>query len=129
MISNEKMDEMVSLFLHSWICNRGLCNLLHCTMALWLPKGDDVMAKIHTKTYLLDNNKRVTVKSVSEKVGISPSAARNRLDKHTDPDKIYAPYSSNGGLKKKKAKTIEKKKPYQDPMFILALRAIGFQKK
>jgi predicted ArsR family transcriptional regulator len=98
-------------------------------MALWLPKGDDVMAKIHTKTYLLDNDRRVTVKQVSDKVGISPSAARNRLDKHTDPDKIYAPYSSNGGLKKKKAKTIEKIRPYKDPMFILAMKAIGFQKK
>ena len=87
------------------------------------------MAKIHTKTYLLDNDRRVTVKSVAVRVGISPSAARNRLDKHTDPDKIYAPYSSNGGLKKKKAKTIEKKKPYQEPMFILAMKAIGFQKK
>jgi len=125
MSSNEKMDEMVSLFLHSWICSRGLCNLLHCTMALWLPKGDDVMAKIHTKTYLLDNDRRVTVKSVAERVGISPSAARNRLDKHTDPDKIYAPYSSNGGLKKKKAKTIEKIRPYKDPMFILVMKSIG----
>ena len=123
------MDELVNIFLYYWIRNRSLCSRLYCIMALWLPRGDDVMAKIHTKTYLLDNNKRVTVKQVSEKVGISPSAARNRLDKHTDPDKIYAPYSSNGGYPKKKAKTIEKKKPYQDPMFILALRAIGFQKK
>jgi len=119
------MDEMVNLFLHSWICNRSLCNRLHRSIFIWLPKGDDVMAKIHTKTYLLDNDRRVTVKSVAERVGISPSAARNRLDKHTDPDKIYAPYSSNGGLKKKKAKTIEKKRPCEDPMFILAMKAIG----
>ena len=116
---------MATLFLYYRICNRSLCNLLHCTMALWLPKGDDVMAKIHTKTYLLDNDRRVTVKSVAERVGISPSAARNRLDKHTDPDKIYAPYSSNGGLKKKKAKTIEKIRPYKDPMFILVMKSIG----
>ena len=123
------MDEMATLFLYYRIYNRSLCNRLHRSIFVWLPTGDDVMAKIHTKTYLLDNDRRVTVKSVSERVGISPSAARNRLDKHTDPDKIYAPYSSNGGYPKKKAKTIEKKKPYQDPMFILALRAIGFQKK
>ena len=121
------MDEMATLFLYYWICNTSLCSRLYCIMALWLPKGDDVMAKIHTKTYLLDNDRRVTVKQVSEKVGISPSAARNRLDKHTDPDKIYAPYSSNGGYTKKKteAKKAAKKRPYKDPMFILAMKAIG----
>ena len=121
------MDEMATLFLYYRICNRGLCNLLHCTMALWLPKGDDVMAEIHTKTYLLDNDRRVTVKQVSEKVGISPSAARNRLNKSRNPDDIYAPYSSNGGYTKKKteAKKAAKKRPYKDPMFILAMKAIG----
>ena len=120
---------MATLFLYYRICNRSLCSRLHRSIFVWLPTGDDVMAKIHIKTYLLDNDRRVTVKQVSDKVGISPSAARNRLDKHTDPDKIYAPYSSNGGLKKKKAKTIEKIRPYKDPMFILAMKTIGFQKK
>jgi len=121
------MDEMATHFLYYRICNRSLCNRLHRIMALWLPTGDDVMAKIHTKSYLLDNNERVDVKSVAERVGISPSAARNRLDKHTDPDKIYAPYSSNGGYTKKKteAKKAAKKRPYKDPMFILAMQAIG----
>jgi hypothetical protein len=94
------------------------------------------MAEIHTKTYLLDNSRRVTVKSVAEKVGISPSAARNRLNKSRNPDDIYAPYSSNGGRKKKKDKSIDKKLPFQDPMFILAFggekaynKAIGKAKK
>jgi len=82
------------------------------------------MAEMHTKTYLLKNDEMVTVKQVSEKVGISPSAARNRLDKYTDPAKIYAPYSSNGGVKKRKAKPIAKTKPYQDPMFILAMKRL-----
>jgi len=120
------MDEMVSLFLHSWICNRGLCSRLHRIMALWIPKGDDVMAKIHLRYYTLDDNTVVTTKTVSKKVGISISAARNRLDKYTDPKKIYMPFSSNGGLKKKnhQYKRVNKR-PYKDPMFILALKSIG----
>ena len=84
------------------------------------------MAEQHIKTYLLDNSRRVTVKQVAEKVGISESAARNRLIKSRNPDKIYAPASSNGGCPKKKVQYKQVNKiPIEDPMFRLALRAIG----
>jgi len=84
------------------------------------------MAEQHIKTYLLDNSRRVTVKQVAEKVGISESAARNRLIKSRNPDKIYAPASSNGGCPKKKVQYKQvNKRPIEDPMFVLALKAIG----
>ena len=84
------------------------------------------MAEQHIKTYLLDNSRRVTVKQVAEKVGISESAARNRLIKSRNPDRIYAPATSNGGGKKKKAQYKRVNlRPIEDPMFRLALKAIG----
>ena len=84
------------------------------------------MAEQHIKTYLLDNSRRVTVKQVAEKVGISESAARNRLIKSRNPDRIYAPATSNGGGKKKKVQYKRVNlRPIEDPMFRLALKAIG----
>ena len=84
------------------------------------------MAEQHIKTYLLDNSRRVTVKQVAKKVGISESAARNRLIKSRNPDRIYAPATSNGGGKKKKVQYKRvNKRPIDDPMFVLAMKAIG----
>jgi len=84
------------------------------------------MAEQHIKTYLLDNSRRVTVKQVAEKVGISESAARNRLIKHKNPDRVFAPATSNGGCPKKKVQYKRvNKRPIDDPMFVLALKAIG----
>ena len=66
------------------------------------------------------------VKQVAEKVGISESAARNRLIKSKNPDVIFAPQSSNGGGKKKKVQYKRvNKRPIEDPMFRLALKSIG----
>ena len=88
------------------------------------------MAEQHTKTYLLDNGKRVNVKQVAEKVGISESAARNRLAKSSDPDIVYRPYSSNGGGKKKKVQYKRvNPRPIEDKYFRLALKAIGGKPK
>ena len=84
------------------------------------------MAKQHIKTYLLDNSRRVTVKQVAERVGISESAARNRLIKSKNPDRIYAPATSNGGCHKKKHEYKQvNPRPIEDPMFVLALKVIG----
>jgi len=86
----------------------------------------NLMAEQHIKTYLLDNSRRVTVKQVAEKVGISESAARNRLLKSKNPDVIFAPQSSNGGGRKKKVQYKQVNiRPIDDPMFRLALMAIG----
>ena len=84
------------------------------------------MAEQHIKTYLLDNSRRVNVKQVAKKVGISESAARNRLLKSSNPDVVFAPYASNGGGRKKKVQYKQVNiRPIDDPMFILALKAIG----
>ena len=86
------------------------------------------MAIQHIKSYLLDNSRRVTVKQVAKKVGISESAARNRLLKSSNPDVIFAPASSNGGRPKKEVQYKRvNPRPIDDPMFRLALRAIGYK--
>ena len=80
------------------------------------------MAKCHIKSYILRDKQEVTCKSVADKVGISVSAARNRLNRTDDPKRIFAPYSiSNGGQPKKIKKPFkEKVLKIDDPMFILA---------
>jgi len=84
-----------------------------------------VMAEQHIKSYVLSNARRVTVKQVSKKVGISESAARNRLDRCKNPDKIFAPQSSNGGYSKKKfLEKREAEKPINNPMYRLMLKTI-----
>ena len=101
-------------------------DFVHSHVVLSLRIVHSLMAEQHIKTYLLDNSRRVTVKQVAEKVGISESAARNRLIKSKNPDRIYAPAASNGGcLKKKHQYKQVNRRPIEDPMFVLALKAIG----
>jgi len=60
------------------------------------------MSKLRTKSYMLKNGQVVTCRSVASKIGVSESAARNRLNRSDDPKRIFAPYSiSNGGQPKK----------------------------
>ena len=89
------------------------------------------MAKCHIKSCILRNGQEVSCKSVADKVGISVSAARNRLNRSDDPKKIFAPYSiSNGGQPKKIKKPFkEKVLKIDDPMFILALGGVEAYKK
>ena len=71
---------------------------------------------------MLRDGQVVTCRSVAKKVGVSVSAARNRLNRTDDPKRIFAPYSiSNGGQPKKIKKPFkEKVLKIDDPMFILA---------
>ncbi len=58
------------------------------------------MGKLRTKSYTLRNGEVVTCRSVSNKIGISESAARARLNRSDDPKKIYAPFSQTKRRKK-----------------------------
>ena len=51
---------------------------------------------------MLKDGQVVTCRSVASKIGVSESAARNRLNRSDDPKRIFAPYSpANGGQPKK----------------------------
>ena len=99
--------------------------MLYRPVVLPLRTVHPLMAHQHIKTYLLENDRRVTVKQVATKVGISESAARNRLRLHKNPALIYAPVSSKGGRKKKHLYKQVNPRLIEDPMYRLALRAIG----
>ena len=58
------------------------------------------MGKLRTKSYTLRNGEVVTCRSVSNKIGVSESAARARLNRSDDPKKIYAPFSPTKPRKK-----------------------------
>ena len=100
-------------------------------MVLSLRTDDPLMGKLRTKSYILADGQEVTCKSVSDVIGISVSAARNRLNRTDDPKRIFAPYSiSNGGQPKKIKKPFkEKVLKIDDPMFILALGGVEAYKK
>ena len=94
-------------------------NLVRClyrTLVLSLRTDDPLMAKCHIKSYILRNGQEVSCKSVADKVGISVSAARNRLNRSDDPKKIKKPFK-------------EKVLKIDDPMFILALGGVEAYKK
>ena len=78
------------------------------------------MAECHTVNYELTDGSIVTTKMVADKVGISESAARNRLIRHRNPVKIYEkrPVKARKPKVKKEEKT--KVLKIDDPMFILA---------
>jgi len=85
------------------------------------------MKKLRTKSYTLRDGQVVTCRSVAKKIGVSESAARNRLNRSDDPKKIFAPYSpSNGGQPKKdklpKSATVL---PIDDEMWKLCMRVLN----
>ena len=57
------------------------------------------MGKLRTKSYILDDGQTVTVRQVARKLKVTESAARNRLNRHTEPDKVFAPYTPSKGGK------------------------------
>ena len=59
------------------------------------------MGKLRTKSYTLSNGEIVTCRSVANKIGVSESAARARLNRSDDPKRVYAPFSPVGKKPKK----------------------------
>lgn len=56
------------------------------------------MATLLTKRYILDDGQEITVRQLARKLQVTESAARNRLNRHTNPDKVFEPYNpKNGG--------------------------------
>ena len=57
------------------------------------------MGKLRTLSYTLSDGQVVTTREVAKKLGITESAARNRLNRHKNPDKIFEPYNPKKGGK------------------------------
>ena len=111
--------------------NDHLVCCLYRPVVLSLRTDDPLMGKLRTKSYILRDGQEVTCRSVAAVIGISTSAARNRLNRTDDPKRIFAPYSiSNGGQPKKIKKPFKDKVlMIDDPMFILALGGVEAYKR
>ena len=56
------------------------------------------MNSIRTIVYTLDDGQKITARELAKIIGVSESASRNRLNRSSDPKKVFKPYSiSNGG--------------------------------
>lgn len=65
------------------------------------------MGRLRTLTYTLDDGQEITTRQLADELGVTESAARNRLNRSSDPKKVFKPYSiSNGG----KARGSQKKR-------------------
>ena len=82
------------------------------------------MGKRRTITYILDDGQKVTSKQLAELLGVTHSAANNRLKRSTDPKKVFKPYVEGQGGRSRgsqKDKEIQEKLKDQE-MLELALK-------
>ena len=68
---------------------------------------DDGQKSCSGNMFILDDGQKITARELAKVIGVSESASRNRLNRSSDPKKVFKPYSiSNGG----KARGSEKKR-------------------
>ena len=71
------------------------------------------VGKLRTLTYTLDDGQEITTRQLADELGVTESAARNRLTRHSDPKKVFEPHNPSKGGKKpsgKKKELAERKK-------------------
>ena len=84
------------------------------------------MSKLRTIIYKLDDGSEITSRELAKQLGVSESAARNRLNRSRNPKLVFKPYNPrNGGkpLGSQKQKIIDAKNK-EDEMMKLALKYI-----
>ena len=84
------------------------------------------MSKLRTIIYKLDDGSEITSRELAKQLGVSESAARNRLNRSRNPKLVFKPYNPrNGGkpLGSQKQKIIDAKNK-EDEMMKLALKFI-----
>jgi len=67
------------------------------------------MGKLRTVIYKLDDGSEITVRELAIKLGVTESAARNRLNRSRNPDLFYKPYNPRNGGKPRGSKEKQKK--------------------
>ena len=84
------------------------------------------MSKLRTIIYKLDDGSEITSRELAKQLGVTESAARNRLNRSRNPKLVFKPYNPrNGGkpLGSQKKKIIDAKLKEQELMK-LALKTI-----
>jgi len=82
------------------------------------------MHKRRTIYYILADGQKVTCRQVADEIGISESAARNRLIRSNDPSYVFKPFVKNGGKPRGKQKKPKVVLPYEDEMWKLVMKII-----
>ena len=84
------------------------------------------MGKLRTIIYKLDDGSEITSRELADQLGVTESAARNRLNRSRNPKLIFKPYNPRNGGKPRgseKQKIIDAKLKEQELMK-LALKTI-----
>ena len=58
------------------------------------------MGKLRTIVYTLDDGTKINCRQLANILGVTESAARNRLNRSSDPQKVYKPYELKAGSKR-----------------------------
>tara|TARA_R100001244_G_scaffold15301_2_gene17052 strand:- start:661 stop:927 length:267 start_codon:yes stop_codon:yes gene_type:complete len=75
------------------------------------------VGRLRTLTYTLDDGQEITTRQLADELGVTESAARNRLTRHSDPKKVFEPHNPAKGGKKpsgKARKLADQKKAEDD---------------
>ena len=85
------------------------------------------MGKLRTIVYTLDDGTKITARELAKIIGVSEAASRNRLNRSSDPKKVFKPYEPKAGSKRpwgSKKKLDEQKKVKDSEMWKLVMKNI-----
>ena len=68
-------------------------------MVLSLRAVHTLMRKLRTIIYKLDDGSEITSRELAKQLGVTESAARNRLNRSRNPKLVYKPYNPRNGGK------------------------------
>jgi len=93
-------------------------SVIHCQLVLSLRIVHYLdVGKLRTLIYTLDDGQEITTRQLADELGVTESAARNRLTRHSDPKKVFQPHNPAKGGKKpsgEKKKLAEQKKAEEE---------------
>ena len=80
-------------------------SVIHCQLVLSLRIVHCLgVGKLRTLIYTLDDGQEITTRQLADELGVTESAARNRLTRHSDPKKVFQPHNPSKGGKKPSGK-------------------------
>lgn len=65
------------------------------------------MGRLRTLIYTLDDGQEITTRQLADELGVTESAARNRLTRHSDPKKVFEPHNPAKGGKRPSKKRMD----------------------
>ena len=92
-------------------------SVIHCQLVLSLRDIHCLVGRFRTLVYILDDGQEITTRLLADELGVSESAARNRLTRHSDPKKVFEPHNpAKGGKRpsKKRKQLADQKKSEND---------------